>query len=219
MELANGVYFVSGIDTDAGKSIVTGVLARELIRNGRRVVTQKFVQTGGKGERSVSIDIEMHRRLMGTGLLPEDLSGETCPVIFDYPASPHLSAKMERRRIDFEAIEKSVRNLSRAYDILLIEGAGGLHVPLQELYTTLDYIQEKRWPLILVTSGKLGSINHTLLSLETCRGRGIEVVVLAYNRFFGKDKRIDEDTFEYLKTYLEKYHPACKTVEIGIEPV
>ena len=84
------IYFVSGIDTDAGKSVVTGVLARRWREEGRRVITQKFIQTGN---RSMSEDIELHRRLMGIPLQPEDLDGTTCPLIFTYPSSPQLAAR------------------------------------------------------------------------------------------------------------------------------
>lgn len=72
-------YFISGIDTDAGKTYVTAALARRFMDAGLSVVTQKFIQTGNTG---LSEDIEAHRRLMGTGLLPEDLDGTTAPVIF-----------------------------------------------------------------------------------------------------------------------------------------
>ena len=101
------VYFVTGIDTDAGKSIVTGVLARDWAGRGRRVVTQKFIQTGCPG---LSEDIETHRRIMGTGLLPEDLDGTTCPIVFTYPASPHLAAAIDSRRIDLLLIGNAPKN-------------------------------------------------------------------------------------------------------------
>lgn len=78
------VIFITGIDTDAGKSYATGYIARELSRQGHRVVTQKFIQTGCTDS---SEDIELHRRITGTGMLPEDLDHTTAPVIFTYPAS------------------------------------------------------------------------------------------------------------------------------------
>ena len=106
------VYFVTGIDTDAGKSIVTGVLARDWAGRGRRVVTQKFIQTGCPG---LSEDIETHRRIMGTGLLPEDLDGTTCPIVFTYPASPHLAAAIDSRRIDLSLIGKCTEKLLEKY--------------------------------------------------------------------------------------------------------
>ena len=155
-------YFVTGIDTDAGKSIVTGVLARALSARGERVITQKFIQTGCDG---LSEDIETHRRIMGIGLLPEDEDGTTCPIVFTYPASPHLAAAIDGRDIDLTLIGRSTEKLLQKYDTVLIEGAGGLYVPLLEAYQTIDYVAEHGLPVVLVTSPRLGSINHTLLSL------------------------------------------------------
>lgn len=185
------VYFVTGIDTDAGKSIVTGVLARDWAGRGRRVVTQKFIQTGCPG---LSEDIETHRRIMGTGLLPEDLDGTTCPIVFTYPASPHLAAAIDSRRIDLSLIGKCTEKLLEKYDVVLLEGAGGLFVPLEGLYNTIDYVAERRLPVILVTSPRLGSINHTLLSLEACRNRNIEVAKVVYNLYPPTDAPITDGT-------------------------
>ena len=129
-------YFVTGIDTDAGKSIVTGVLAQALSARGERVITQKFIQTGCDG---LSEDIETHRRIMGIGLLPEDEDGTTCPIVFTYPASPHLAAAIDGRDIDLTLIGRSTEKLLQKYDTVLIEGAGGLYVPLSEAYRTIAY--------------------------------------------------------------------------------
>lgn len=215
MMLSNGVYFVSGIDTDAGKSYATALVAKSLLEQGKSVMTQKFIQTGGVGEKGVSIDIELHRRVMGMPILDEDISGFTSPVIFSYPASPHLASKIDGVEIDFSLIEKSTRELSQRYDILLVEGAGGLHVPLKEFYTTIDYIQDHNLPVIFVTSGKLGSINHTILSLEACAARGLKVPLLVYNRFFrGDDGVIDDDTFNYICSYVAKFWPETEIFEI-----
>ena len=95
------------------------------------------------------------------------------PEIFSYPCSPHLAAEIDGREIDFGKIESAAVALSERYDAVLLEGAGGLMVPLTRSLLTLDYAAEKGWPLILVTSGKLGSINHTLLSLRLQKGTGL----------------------------------------------
>ena len=121
--------FISGIDTDAGKSYATGWLACQMAAQGRRVATMKFIQTGCDGR---SEDIEIHRRLTGTPL-PEDDDLTTAPQIFSYPASPHLAARIDGRSIDFEAIDSALRRLSECYDTVLVEGAGGLMVPLLSL--------------------------------------------------------------------------------------
>ena len=84
METKN-IYFISGIDTDAGKSYCTAWYARELMQRGLRVITQKFIQTGNTGH---SEDIDLHRRLTGTGYLPEDKEGLPCPRYSPIPALP-----------------------------------------------------------------------------------------------------------------------------------
>lgn len=202
------IYFISGIDTDAGKSYCTAWYARQLAQNGKRVITQKFIQTGNVGH---SEDIDLHRRIMETGYLPEDREGLTMPEIFSYPCSPHLAARIDRRPIDFNKIERATLELASRYDIVLVEGAGGLMVPLTEEYLTIDYIAEKQYPLLFVTSGKLGSINHTLLSLEAIKNRGIRLDTVLYNLYpTVEDKTIQEDTMQYIKNYLAKHFPDTK---------
>ena len=89
--LASGIHFVSGIDTDAGKTVCTGWLARELMHAGRTVATMKLVQTGCG---AFSPDIRVHRRIMGVHLAEDD-SLLTAPALFSYPASPHLAAEID----------------------------------------------------------------------------------------------------------------------------
>lgn len=206
------IYFISGIDTDAGKSYCTAWLAHELARSGQRVITQKFIQTGNTG---YSEDIDLHRRLTGTGYLPEDREGLTMPEIFSYPCSPHLATRIDHRPIDFTKIERATLELARRYDTVLVEGAGGLMVPLTEDYLTIDYIAEKRYPLVFVTSGKLGSINHTLLSLEAIARRGIVLDTVLYNLYpTEEDKTIQEDTMRFIRNYLSKHFPEAKFMTV-----
>ena len=91
------VIFVGGIDTEIGKTVVTGWLARQWLEQGGEVITQKLVQTGCAG---ASDDILLHRRLMGCGLFEEDRDGTTMPALYAYPASPHLAARLEGRALD-----------------------------------------------------------------------------------------------------------------------
>ena len=204
----NNVYFVSGIDTGIGKSYATGYLARLWNERGVRTITQKLIQTGNTG---LSEDIELHRRLMGCGLLPEDHEGLTMPEIFSYPCSPHLAAEIDGRQIDFGKIDKATEELSRRYDAVLLEGAGGLMVPLTRQYLTIDYVADHGYPLVFVTSGRLGSINHLLLSLEAVRSRGIRLhtlIYLIYNMYpADEDKIIQRDTENYVTDYLSENWP------------
>lgn len=196
--------FISGIDTDAGKSYSTAWLARRFMDSGLSVATQKFIQTGNVGR---SEDIELHRRLCGTGPLPEDADLTTAPVIFSYPASAQLAARLDNRDIDVSAIDRSRQLLASRYDVLLIEGAGGLMVPLTDDFFTIDYIATRQLPLALVTNGVLGSINHTVLSLEAIAARGLQLKYLLYNTHFDSDAVIAQDTREFIARYVARHFP------------
>lgn len=210
-KIADGTYFITGIDTDAGKSYATAIIARRIAADGRNVITQKFVQTGCPN--NVSEDIDTHRRIMGIEMQDVDLDGTTCPEIFRFPSSPHLAAALENRTIDLEKIAAATRRLEKLYNIVLIEGAGGLLVPITENYTTADYIKDHKIPVFLVTSPRLGSINHTLLSLEVCQTRNIEVAAVIYNHYPKTDKNIHDSTFEYITKYVSKHHPQTQIYE------
>jgi dethiobiotin synthetase len=197
-------YFISGIDTDAGKSYVTGYLAAKLREKGINAVTQKFIQTGNE---EYSEDIELHRRIMGIPPLPEDLDHTTAPVIFSYPASAQLAARIDGREIDLEAIDNSTKTLESRYDVVFVEGAGGLMVPITDDFLTIDYVTSRQLPLLLVTNGVLGSINHTILSLEAIKNRGIKLEAVLYNEHFDKDKTIAEDTRGFIQRYLQRNFP------------
>ena len=206
------IYFISGIDTGIGKTYVTGYLAKLWHQQGLNTITQKLVQTGNV---DISEDIEKHREIMGRGWFPEDESKLTMPEIFSYPASPHLASQLDQRALDLDKIEQSTQQLSQRYDVILLEGAGGLMVPLTTSLLTIDYIQQHQYPIILVTSGRLGSINHTILSLEAIKHRGLNVFALAYNlKDESQDPVISKDTAEYLKTYLAQNFPEAEWINI-----
>ena len=191
MNMPHRVYFVSGIDTGVGKTVATGVMARWLLGRGLAVATVKLVQTGCRG---FSEDLNMHREIMGVPPLPEDAAGLTAPQIFDFPASPHLAAALERRTVDVDRIAECVRLVSAKYDVTLVEGAGGLAVPLTEDLLTVDFAAAERWRVILVCSGKLGALNHALLSVEALKHREMDLAGVVYNYCAEADPVIDEDT-------------------------
>ncbi|PWL57963.1 MAG: dethiobiotin synthase [Bacteroidales bacterium] len=198
------IIFISGIDTDAGKTYATAWLAKHLMKKGQRVITQKFIQTGNSG---YSEDIVKHRELMGTGLLPEDEDFTTAPIIFSYPASAQLAARLDGKEINLDKVKQSSAVLASRYDTVLVEGAGGLMVPVTDDYFTIDYVKDEKLPLALVTNGVLGSINHTILSLEAIKNRDITLRYLLYNTYFDNDKTIADDTRGFISRYLAKHFP------------
>lgn len=209
--------FISGIDTDSGKSIVTGLLAKYLLDQKKSVVTQKYVQTGCIG---IAEDLITHRKIMGIELLAEDKASVTCSYLFKHPASPHLSAALEGIQIDTKRFTTATLQLEKSFDFVLMEGAGGLMVPLNQEELLIDYVQEQKCPVILVSSSKLGGINHTLLSLEALKHRNIKLIGLIYNQFPNADALITKDSEQMIQKLLKKTYPDCPFIsvpEIDIE--
>jgi dethiobiotin synthetase len=193
------ILFVTGIDTGIGKTVAVGLMARWYAARGFAVVTQKLVQTGCEG---FPEDILAHRQLMGTDLFPEDRRGLTCPYVFRFPGSPHLAAALEGKRIDTGRLEAAARELAARYEVVLVEGVGGLCVPLTARTTVLDFVARQRWPVILVTAPRLGSINHTLLALEALRSRALPLAAVLYNLRFTALPEIVNDTRRVIEDAL-----------------
>ncbi|MEN8625053.1 dethiobiotin synthase [Psychrobacter proteolyticus] len=217
------VLFVSGIDTDIGKTYATGLLAKALMEQGVSVITQKLVQTGisinpDNGEMNIADDIITHRQLMDIPLQPCDLDFTTCAHRYKKPASPHLATKLSGETLDPDMITNATKRLQAQYDAILLEGAGGLLVPITENLLTLDYIAEQGYPIVLVTSGRLGSINHTLLSLEAIKSRGLIVHSIIYNHIHDDaeqtDTEIANSTIEFLRKYLDNHYPEAHWLQI-----
>lgn len=217
------VLFISGIDTDIGKTYVTGLLAKALMQQGINVITQKLVQTGVavdecSGEIGIADDIIMHRRLMSLPLQSCDLDFTTCPYRYEKPASPHLSARLAEHTLHPDIITAATHRLQAVYEVVLLEGAGGLLVPITEQLLTLDYIAAQGYPIVLVTSGRLGSINHTLLSLEAITSRGLEVHSVIYNHVHddadNTDVEIANSTINFLQKYLANNYPQAHWLQI-----
>lgn len=205
------VIFVSGIGTDVGKSWATGWMATEFAREGKSVITQKFIQTGNK---EMSEDIILHRRIMGIPLQTPDLLHITCPVILSYPASPHYAARLDGTRIDTGIISDATKALSRQYDVVLVEGAGGLMVPVTEDYLTIDYIADHALPVALVTNGRLGSISDTLLALEAIARRNLELYAVIYNPHFDTDPQLAAESHDYMRRWVEARFPDTRWLDM-----
>lgn len=206
-------YFITAIDTDAGKTFVTGLLAKYLKDKQQDVMTMKLSQTGCE---SVSEDILMHRSLMGIDLLPDDLNGLSCPYVFKFPASPHLAAEMEGTQIAQAKLNKAIAAIEQKYETVFLEGVGGLMVPLNRDLMLVDFVKEHNFPVILVTSGRLGSINHTLLTLEVMKTRNIPLYGLIYNHYPITEPQITDDSALVLKHWLKTNFPDALWGEVPV---
>lgn len=174
------IIFIAGTDTTIGKSVITGLFARFLVEQGYSVITQKWVQTG-VNKNSLG-DIETHLHIMGKEkaeyqhYLPLML-----PYSFPLPASPHLAASLAKRTIEPAHLIKSTKTLVNHFDYVLVEGTGGLLVPLTEQTLLIDIVKKMFLPVILVAGNKLGALNHTLLSIEALKKRKIKLLGIVWN--------------------------------------
>lgn len=202
--------FISGVDTDSGKTYVTARLAAQLQAEGVDVITQKPVQTGCD---DIAEDLVEHRKVMGCGLLPDDKERLTCTYLFHKPASPALAASLEGAVIDTERMAKDTDELCKRHEVVLTEGAGGLMVPLTDDILTIDYVAAHRLPLLLVTTSKLGGINHALLSIEVCKTHGVELKFVVFNRLPSDEKIMADDSLAAIKEFTARVFPSAKVID------
>ncbi len=172
--------FVAGTDTGVGKTIITGCLARYLLDKGRDVITQKWAQSGCGAD--FSQDILAHLKIMGQDKnYLQDCWKLACPYQFKHPVSPHLAARLENKTINPRKIIKNFKTLSRNHEFVIVEGIGGVMVPLNKKVLLIDLVRESGLPVLIVAQNKLGALNHTLLTIEALRARKINILGLVFN--------------------------------------
>ena len=164
---ARGV-FVTGTGTEVGKTVVAAAIARTAAGSGQRVAVFKPCVTGLEEE--VEPDHELLRRAAGS----EQGDGEIAPYRYGPPASPHLAASLAGEEIDPGRLLQAAQVAASAADFLVCEGVGGLLVPLAPGYLVRDLAVDLGHPLVIAASPGLGTINHTLLTIESARA-GLEV--------------------------------------------
>jgi dethiobiotin synthetase len=166
---------ITGTDTGVGKTVVCRLLAAYIRGCGLNVITQKWVQTGC----SLSDDIDLHSVNLPVA---DDLTDLRVPYSFAYPASPHLAASLEGVEIDIARIVATHAKLTEQYEIVVVEGSGGVLVPITETALLADVAARLNLPIVIVADNKLGCINHTLLTIEAARSRSLRIVGLIFNR-------------------------------------
>lgn len=174
-ERRNNGIFVTGTDTDIGKTIITAALYRNGFESGRNIVYIKAIQTGTS---DVAPDVQTCFDAVND--LPGDkkiLSLEC----FKIPCSPHLAAKIEGKRIAVEKIVEQIQGYQNQGYFVIVEGAGGIFVPLNDSETTLDLIQSLRLPVLLVFENRVGCINHVMLSVRELQRNDIPILGLVSN--------------------------------------
>lgn len=176
MSFPKGI-FVTGTDTGVGKTVVSAALAWTLKGSGKRIAVIKPVQTGTNS--GGFMDIEFTQRVIGTNY-PLD---KVCPYRFSLPLAPLVASRLVGEKIDLKKINSAFRNLSSNHDVVIVEGAGGLLVPITHKYLMSDLARDLGLHLIIVTRSNLGTLNHTLLTTESAKQRGLKILGIVINKF------------------------------------
>ncbi len=174
--------FVTATDTSVGKTVIAGAIAQWFhLREQVRVAVLKPAATGCAHRREglVSEDAEFLAQC-ADAKHPLDL---ICPQRYAEPLAPAIAAQRAKRPLDWEAINRSIRIMSADADVLIVEGVGGIMVPMDEQYTVLDMAEWMGLPTVVVARPNLGTINHTLLTLAALRSREIPIAGVVVNRF------------------------------------
>ena len=164
--------FVTGTGTEVGKTVVAAAIARTLAGEGHDVAVFKPAVPGL--DEGVETDHALLRRASGSVQSDEEIA----PYRYGPPASPHLAAAMAGEEIDPERLRQAARAAAERADAIVCEGVGGLMVPLAPAYLVRDLAADLGHPLVVVASPGLGTINHTLLTVEAARAAGLEVAAV-----------------------------------------
>lgn len=174
--------FITGTNTEVGKTIVTAGLLRHLRARGLDVVPMKPVQTGGVPgpEGLAAPDLEVHLKAAGMTIGPDDRA-LISPYVYEPACSPHLAGRMAGAYPSIDHCCACARKLGEAHDGVLIEGAGGLLVPLDEDETLLSLIIQLEVPVLIVAHIGLGTVNHSLLTIDALREAEVPIAGVIFN--------------------------------------
>jgi dethiobiotin synthetase len=169
--------FVAGTDTNVGKTHVCGLLLDFFLKEGVKGGYQKWVATGPE---SPPADLTACLRMAGVPFEPELVSRQVV-CHFALPASPHLAAEHAGTVVDPALIRLRYQEMLARYELLIVEGVGGVMVPLRRDLLLVDLLRELKIPTLVVAKSGLGTINHTLLTLEGLRHRDIPVLGVVFS--------------------------------------
>jgi dethiobiotin synthetase len=175
------IVFITGTDTGVGKTVVTALLLRHLRENGVKALAMKPFCSGGREDAELLFGLQKSDRKSKIKNQETEVTlDKVNPFYFSKPLAPWVAVKCEkgRKQVPLKVVLKKIFELKKKCDVLLIEGSGGLLVPLGDRYTVLDLIRELNCKVLVIGKNQLGTINHTLLTLLALEGVEIQVSAL-----------------------------------------
>ncbi|MGJ8632701.1 MAG: dethiobiotin synthase [Luteolibacter sp.] len=164
-------FFITGTDTEVGKTYVTRLIVETLRAEGKNAIGYKPVSCGDRDDATILAEV--------SGNIPID---EINPLHFNSALAPHVAALLENRTIDPAELLAAFRSISEKHDTVLVEGAGGWEVPITENYFISDLAADLGLPVILVAANRLGALNHILLTLAAIKAKGLVCAGIILNQ-------------------------------------
>ncbi len=193
--------FITGTDTGVGKTVIAGAIVRALKRKGLKVGVMKPVETGcaRKGDVLIPSDGEFLKYMADL-----DISiNEITPYRFETPVAPLVASEIEGVYISPERILEVYKGLTRKFDFVIVEGVGGLMVPIREDLFVADLVSYMGIPLIVVSVNKLGTINHTFLTVDAARTKGLDIEGLIFNHIRQSDDVSVDSNISVIKRLID----------------
>jgi dethiobiotin synthetase len=186
MALSEEGIFVTATDTEVGKTFISGLLIRACHRHGIKAGYFKPVATGCRRLEGGSLQSEdlLFIERITNHKLDHDLH---CPLRYHKPLAPLAASQLEKGSIDLQLIRQTFQRLKATYSFLVVEGIGGVEVPIGEDYLVLDMMIDIGFPVLVVCRSTLGTINHSLLTLHAIQNRGIPIIGFLTNGHREKD--------------------------------
>jgi dethiobiotin synthetase len=177
------IIFITGTDTGVGKTILTGLLVHHLRTNGVHALAMKPFCSGGRA------DVRLLRAMQDAALTEEEIN----PFYFPEPIAPLVSARMRKCRISLGEVVLRIKKMAARCECLLIEGSGGLLVPLGEKFFVSDLIERLNCDVIVVARNQLGTINHTLLTVNALKRFRVKNIAVALMSTSKKDASVEKN--------------------------
>jgi len=200
MSMSDG-FFVAGTDTEVGKTLVTGALILKLRAQGKKVIGFKPVVAGTyQDSNGTFLNEDLETLRVASNLQPGEM--DLCPYVLGVPAAPHLVAADLGLQLELEPIMQAFGKVQSMADLLIVEGAGGFLIPLNNQQDLGDFAIKIDFPVVLVVGMKLGCLNHALLTYEAIKARNLTIAGWVANTL-STEMPLLQENIETLKARIQ----------------
>ena len=206
------IVFVSGSDTNVGKTFYVGLLAKMYIEKGKKVITCKPVETGIQSEKES--DLKIHTKIATIPHFNTTEKKLLQQYSFKEPISPHLAEKKTKTTIKVEKSIEAIKSLEKKFDVVIVEGAGGFFSPINSDTLWIDFALALKCQNHVVIPNKLGTISQTIAIIYALQVKGLSPEKVILNNFFLENNEIKESNKIFIKKKIHSLKLSTKVEEI-----